>query len=47
MGTYVEVQSRINEKRMKEYETQLKEAEALAVQQQQEQLEAPVIEASN
>lgn len=35
MTTYVEVQSKINEKRMKEYENQIKEAEALAAQQQE------------
>lgn len=36
MGTYVEVQSRINENRMREYEENLKKAEELAQQQQAE-----------
>jgi mitochondrial import inner membrane translocase subunit TIM10B len=49
MGTYVEVQSKINEKRMVEYENQLKAAEELAKQQQQEQLAQaqPTVEATN
>lgn len=48
MGTYVEVQGTINERRMKEYEEQLKQAEALAAQEQQNQLiePAPVVEAA-
>lgn len=48
MSTYVEVQSSINERRMKEYEEQLKQAEALAAQEQQQQLteSAPVLEAA-
>lgn len=33
MGTYVEVQGRINDKRMQEYEAQLKAAEAAQQQQ--------------
>jgi hypothetical protein len=44
MGTYVEVQSRINEKRMVEYENQIKAAEELAQQQQQDQLAQPVVQ---
>jgi hypothetical protein len=40
MGTYVEVQSRINEKRMQEYENQIKEAEAAQQAQQQQELAA-------
>lgn len=59
MTTYVECQTKINDKRMKEYEQQLKDAEALATQQQQEQEQqqqltepeltepAPVVEAVN
>lgn len=57
MTTYVECQTKINDKRMKEYEQQLKDAEALATQQQQEQQQqltepeltepAPVVEAVN
>lgn len=54
MSTYVEVQSSINEKRMIEYEKQMKDAEALAAQQQEQQPQpelstetAPVIEATN
>lgn len=52
MSTYVEVQSSINEKRMAEYENQIKEAEAQAIaaqQQEQQQLETqePVIETAN
>lgn len=35
MGTYVEVQSKINNKRMQEYEVQMKQAEELAAQQQE------------
>lgn len=48
MTTYVEVQGTINERRMKEYEEQLKQAEALAAQEQQNQLiePAPVVEAA-
>lgn len=44
MTTYVEVQSSINEKRMIEYENQIKEADAaaaLAAQQQQQEQEQP------
>lgn len=49
MGTYVEVQSKINEKRMVEYENQMKVAEEAAKQQQLEQLEQsqPSVEATN
>lgn len=48
MTTYVEVQSRINEKRMQEYENQMKEAEALAAQQQLQAAEPePLVEAAN
>lgn len=39
MSTYVEVQSRINEKRMVEYEENLKKAEAAAQEQQQSEAE--------
>jgi Tim10/DDP family zinc finger len=46
MTTYVEVQSSINEKRMEEYEKQLKENEAQALQQAQTTEPAPV-EVSN
>lgn len=50
MGTYVEVQSKINEKRMVEYENQLKEAEAqaLAAQAEQQQIveTTPIVEAT-
>lgn len=52
MTTYVEVQSSINEKRMIEYENQIKEADAAALAAQQQQLEQvqevePVAETSN
>lgn len=52
MSTYVEVQSSINERRMAEYENQIKEAEAQAIaaqQQAQQELETqnPVAEAAN
>lgn len=40
MGTYVEVQSKINENRMKEYEENIKKQQELAQQQAQE-LETP------
>lgn len=43
MSTYVEVQSRINEKRMQEYENQIKEADALAAQQQQQIAEPEIL----
>lgn len=46
MTTYVEVQSQINEKRMVEYQEQIKQAEALAAQQQQAD-PAPALEATN
>lgn len=45
MGTYVEVQGRINEKRMQEYELQIKQAEELAAQQQLQATQAvPLVE---
>jgi len=51
MKTYVEVQSKINEKRMIEYENQLKQAEAESQEQQQlvqpETQQEPFIEAKN
>lgn len=46
MGTYVEVQGKINEKRMAEYENQLKEAEAQAQAQQLQVQVEPVVEAA-
>lgn len=46
MTTYIEVQSSINEKRMQEYENQIKEAEALAAQQQATE-PVPLVEATN
>lgn len=47
MKTYVEVQSKINEKRMIEYENQLKQAEAESQAQQPETQQEPIIEAKN
>lgn len=50
MTTYVEVQSKINEKRMVEYENQMKAAEAAAQQEVPPPPETepqPVIEVSN
>lgn len=46
MGTYVEVQSKINEKRMVEYEAQVKAAEELIKQEQLAQ-SAPAVETTN
>lgn len=45
MTTYVEVQSAINEKRMKEYEAQLKESQAQAAQQEVASAEPVALEA--
>ena len=49
MTTYVEVQSSINEKRMAEYEAQIKQAEAAAQQElaQPESQPDPAVEVKN